>query len=343
MSLWVKDPQIGVAAIQPLLTLLAARGCDAAGFCIEMGIDPSVIDDPDARIPLGRLDALWNRAAGLTGDPHVGLHVAESVSADSFGLLSYLGASCSTWGDGLRKVCRYFRLLSDGSAYHLSVAADRAIVTATQDVHSSESVRQRVEFTVAVMHGYGRRFVEGGFEICDVFLEHPAPESGTGEHLRVFGREPRFGTGASGFAFPVALLERPLQTSEPRLAAVLERLAARLLAELPESTCVAQRVRSDLLRVGLQGDVSLEAVARRLGMSPRTLQRRLRDETTSHFELLDDVRRALALDMLTASETGIAEVAYAVGFSEPAAFHRAFTRWTGRTPAEYRRAPSRRP
>ena len=271
-------------------------------------------------------------------DPHLGLHLAESVGAGSFGLLSYLGASCPTWGDGLRAVCRYFRLLSEASAYHLAIDGNWAVVTATHDAATPEPVRQRVEFTVAVIHAYGRRYVDGDWLTGDVFLEHSVPRGqNLDEHVRVFGRLPRFDADASGFAFPAALLDRPLRTSEPHLAAILERLATRLLAEVPESASVAHRVHCELLRAGLHGDLSLDAIARRIGMSPRTLQRRLRDEATSLSDVVDQVRHAVATRLLSGSETGIAEVAYAVGFSEPAAFHRAFKRWTGRTPAEFRR------
>lgn len=344
MTRWFNDPQIAAAAIQPLLAAVSGRGADPARFCAETGVDPAAAGNPETRIPLRRLDAIWNRGAALTRDPHIGLHLGETVSAETFGLLSYLGASCPTWGDGLRKVCGYFRLFSEGSAYHLTVADGRAVLTATQDATTAEPVRQRVEFTIAVMHGYGRRLIAGDWTTSDVFFEHDSPgEAALDEHLRVFGREPRFAAGGSGFSFPAALLDRPMVTSDPALAAVLDRVAVRLLADEPDPTRLTHRVRGDLLRVGLDADVSLEAVARRLGMSPRTLQRRLRDEATSHHEVLDQLRHSVAARMLTASETGIAEVACAVGFSEPAAFHRAFKRWTGRTPADFRRAQTRRP
>lgn len=339
-----RAPQIGVAAIQPVFTALVERGADPAALCAAVGIDPSVVRDPDARIPLGRLDAVWNHAAALLRDPHLGLHLAESVGSETFGLLSYLGASCPTWGDGLRAVCRYFRLLSDASSYHLNIEGPWAVVTATQDAPSLDSVRQRVEFTIAVLHCYGRRLVDGDWRTGEIFLEHPPPpDELLCEHIRVFGRLPRFSAGASGFTFPASLLERPLRTSEPHLAAILERLASRLLADTAPCPSIAQLVRTDLARIGLHGDLTLDGVAGRLGMSPRTLQRRLRDEATSLSDLVDQVRRTMATHLLSAPETGIAEVAYAVGFSEPAAFHRAFKRWTGRTPAEFRRPADKAP
>jgi len=143
---------------------------------------------------------------------------------------------------------------------------------------------------------------------------------------------------SSGFAFPRALLTCPLRTSNPAVGDLLERLAVRQLAELPRTTTIAGAVRALCLRDGFAGELTLDAAAHRLCLSARTLQRRLREEGTSHQQIVDETRRHLASRMLTQSGLGIAEVAFALGFSEPGGLHRAFKRWTGMTPAEYRRA-----
>ncbi len=232
---------------------------------------------------------------------------------------------------------RYFRLLSDGSRYDLSICDGIATVTASQDTPPGAPVRQRVEFTVSVLFCYARRAIAGDWNAMDVFFEH-APPSDVSEHRRIYGQVPRFAARQSGFSFARELLVRPLVTGNPTLVELLERLAARLLADLPPVTSVAGALRDLCIRDGFDHDLTLEAAARRLHLSPRTLQRRLRDEGTSHHEVVDDARRYLAGRMLTQSGLGIAEVAFALGFSEPSALHRAFKRWTGMTPAEYRRA-----
>jgi AraC-like DNA-binding protein len=117
-----------------------------------------------------------------------------------------------------------------------------------------------------------------------------------------------------------------------------EHLAARQPAELPRTTTVAAALRALCLRDGFAGELSLDAAAHLLRLSPRTLQRRLREEGTSLQQIVDETRRHLASRMLIESELGIAKVASALGFSEPAGLHRAFKRWTGMTPAAYRRA-----
>ena len=329
-------PRIAIQAIRPLLDALPARGVDATSLLAELGLADLALTDPDARLPLTRLDELWDRAAARTGDADLGLHVAESVGAGSFGLVSYLGTASASWGEGLERVLRYFRLLSDGSSYQLTIADDVATVTASQDTPPAAPVRQRVEFTVSVLFCYARHSIAGDWRAGDVFFEHPAPAD-VAEHRRIYGEPPRFDAGRSGFSFSRGLLARPLRTGDPALAALLERFAARQIADLPSPTSVAAALRALWLRTGIAAELTLDAAAHRLNLSPRTLQRRLRAEGTSHHEIADEVRRCLASRMLAQSSLGVAEVAFALGFSDAGTLHRAFKRWTGMTPARYRR------
>jgi AraC-like DNA-binding protein len=330
-------PQIGIQAIAPLLATLRGRGIDPAALLAELGMPDLALGDPDERLPLAGLDRVWTCAAERTGDCDLGLHVAQTVRPDSFGLLSYLGTASATWGEGLARVLRYFRLLSDGSCYHLEVEGGVATVTATQDTPIDAPVRHRVEFTVAVLHCYARSVLEGDWALLDVCFEHAAPIDAS-EHRRVFGQVPRFDAPHSGLAFADDLLGRPLHTRNPALVGLLDHLAVRMLAELPRDTTITGALRELCIRHGFEHELTLEAAARRLHLSPRTLQRRLREEGTSHHEVVDDARRRVASRMLAQSGLGIAEIAFALGFAEPGGLHRAFKRWTGMTPAEFRRA-----
>lgn len=330
-------PHIGIQAIGPLLEVLRIRRIEPAALFREIGLPDFAASDPDARLPLTHLDRLWTHAAAQLGDADLGLHLAETVQPDSFGLLSYLGTASASLGEAIARVFGYFRLLSDASSYHLVEADGVATITATQDTPIDAPVRQRVEFTIAVVYCYARRVVDGDWPVLDVFFEHAAPDD-VREHRRVFGRTPRFATPGSGFSFASELLSRPLRTRNAALARLLERLASRMLAELPRDTTVSAALRRLSLEHGGAPALTLDAAARRLRLSPRTLQRRLRDEGTSLHEVVDDARRELASRMLTQSGLGIAEIAFALGFSEPGALHRAFKRWTGMTPAAFRRA-----
>ncbi len=134
-------------------------------------------------------------------------------------------------------------------------------------------------------------------------------------------------------------VDAPVPSADPALSRVIERHAEELLAKLPQRTeRTTDRVQHLLSRALGEGEVTLAAMARRLRMSERSLQRKLADEDASFDALLDAMRRDLALRYLADPKIGIAEVAYLLGYSEPCPFHRAFKRWTGSTPSEARHA-----
>jgi AraC-like DNA-binding protein len=136
-----------------------------------------------------------------------------------------------------------------------------------------------------------------------------------------------------------AMLERPVVKADPALSHLIERHAEALLAALPPPTqTAADRVRRILSSALRDGDATLAGAARKLKMSERSLQRRLADEGVTFDALLDEIRRDLALRYLADAKIAVAEVAYLLGYSEPSPFHRAFKRWTGRTPSEMRRS-----
>jgi AraC-like DNA-binding protein len=139
---------------------------------------------------------------------------------------------------------------------------------------------------------------------------------------------------------PRAALDLPQRTADALLGRLVERHARELVLELPSGAGPTSRARAVLQRSLTRGEpeaCTLPAVAGELRMPPRTLQRRLASDGTSFASLLDEVRRELAVELLGAPRTSAADVAFALGFGDQTAFHRAFLRWTGSTPGEYRR------
>jgi AraC-like DNA-binding protein len=146
----------------------------------------------------------------------------------------------------------------------------------------------------------------------------------------------RFSAPSNRFTFASDLLTLPIAKADATLCAVLDRHAEELLAKYPPRDSLVEKVQSIIANEFRGGDPSLERVADQLGLTPRTLQRKLHELGTSHNELLDQMRRQLAMRYLREPEMAICEVAYLLGFSESSSFHRAFKRWTGVTPREFR-------
>ena len=200
-----------------------------------------------------------------------------------------------------------------------------------------DACRHDCEMTLAIAVSFARRVTGVDWTPREVSFRHSRPQS-VAEHERIFRSPVRFGRPSNELIFDSSLLALPMAKADAGLCAILDRHARELLAKSPRRGGLAERVRRLLGEALNGGDPRQEAVSQKLGISVRTLQRRLSEEGTSHQDLLDEVRSELSRRYLQESKLAICEVAYILGFSEPSAFHRAFRRWTGVTPKEFRRA-----
>jgi AraC-like DNA-binding protein len=168
-------------------------------------------------------------------------------------------------------------------------------------------------------------------------LGHAPPDAAArAEHLRLFGVAPRYGRAVNALEIPGPTAARPVPSADPLLSRIVVRHAEALLAERPAAAeTVAVKVRR-MMAEQLGDGGSLAVISAQLRMSERSLQRRLADEGFTFDGLLEDLRRELALRYLADEKVAIAEIAYLLGYSEPSAFHRAFKRWMGTTPAQAR-------
>ncbi|AUX46762.1 AraC family transcriptional regulator [Sorangium cellulosum] len=313
------------------------RGADRGALLEAAGLPPAALADPDARVPLEAFYTLVEAAVAALADPHLGLGFAGRFQPEHLDALGFLAMSSPTLGEALRRMLRYQQLWNEGERYTLEIRGDRAHLGFAPFGPDRPAHGQMAEvFALDVLVNAGQ--MSGApIEAIAVRFRH-APAGDPAEKERRIGSRLAFGAPATELVMPAEVLERPLPHANEALAAFLERqvgaLAARLPGAAPAPPALAQRVRS-LLGEQLREGADLPALAARLRMSPRTLQRRLRDEGTSLNALLDEVRRARAAALLEA-DMAIAEVAYLLGYSEPSAFHRAFRRWTGATPEGFR-------
>ena len=190
--------------------------------------------------------------------------------------------------------------------------------------------------TFATVTTLCRNIASSDFNPTTVEFQHDAPAD-TFEHRRLFRCPIKFGAPLNRLHFASSNLTLPIAKADAGLCALLDRHAEELLAKYPPRDSLVDQVRSIITTEFRGGDPSLEHVAAQLGLTPRTLQRKLQELGTSHNELLEQMRRQLAMRYLREREMAICEVAYLLGFSESSSFHRAFKRWTGLTPKEFRK------
>jgi len=297
--------------------------------------DASVLEDADSRIPFAQLVALYEKGAELTGDDNFGLHIGQSVNPSAFDVVGYCALNSSTLGAAFARVARYHSIWTDGALFTLdSVNETSAIVYRYVDPSIVEH-RQDSEMTLATVTTLCRNLAKADFAPTTVEFQHPAPAD-VSEHQKVFGCPVAFDAPANLLSFPARFLSVPIAQADASLCALLDRHAEELLAKYPPRDSLIDQVRNAIADELRGGEPSLERVAAHLGLTPRTLQRKLQELDASYNDVLDQMRRQLAMRYLREPQMAICEVAYLLGFSESSSFHRAFKRWTGVTPKEFR-------
>lgn len=295
--------------------------------------------DPDERLPISAVQELLRGAEFLTGDADLGLKAAREIVHGEYGALEYASRSAATWGDAMNAIGRYMRLVNDALRFSFLVEGERVLVQLDSTVPLA---RAATDFQSAAFHISGSYSWPANFTPeFDVLFTHPRPAS-TLEYERTFGNNRlHFDARWNGFVFPRAYLDLVPTGADPNLHKLIERHAEAMLAELPKAESLTERVRDLLARELAGGTPTLRHIARAVAMGERTLTRQLDSEGTSFRDLLEDLRRRLALRYVGCTDLALSEIAFLLGFSQPTAFHRAFRRWTGRTPTDYRRSASR--
>lgn len=331
----------------PVLELVRQHGGDAQAVLASVGLDEETASAPDTRVLLEQVFGIWRAAVEITHDSTLGLRVARFTDPAStvswpmpLALFEHMGFVSATLADAIALQDRFLRLMRDGIRTSLEVEGERAVFR--MELPEGEPPPM-VEFNLAIAVNVARRIVKRDLEMLEVCFVHPAPPC-TAPYLEFFGAEVRWNAAFNGIVASAVGFTRPLPTANAEFRARVVRQAEKLLAGLPSVDFFEDKVCAQIEAELPGGNTNAAAVAEKLGVSSRTLHRKLQHEGTSYQELLDRVRFRLAVRYLVAGKP-IAEVASLVGFAQASTFHRAFKSWTGETPAGYqaRQQPSSHP
>ena len=287
-----------------------------------------------ARVPIAVAHEMLRAAIEASGDQDLGLKAARTTEYGHFEVLEYAAGTAATWRQAFQVMVKLAPLVNDAAQFRFEVDGDHALLVFASRVPLS---RTAADFCSAAFWIAIQRWLDGEMLQGEVWLAHPEPQD-LSEYRKSFGQAKLlFDTAENALLLPAPLLEQPLRRADNRLHGVLMAHAERLLVELPRVESLSERVRRGITETMPDGTVSAERVAAMLNMSRRTLSRQLGAEGTSFRALLEEVRQRFAKHYLESTNMGAADIAFMLGFSQSAAFVRAFRRWTGCAPGEYRR------
>lgn len=327
-----------------LLRALDDRGVDVEALLDEVGIDPALLADPERRVALDASTRLWLAAERITGDDAFGIDVSRYVTPATFHGLGQAFTTSTSLRAALDRVARFARVTADDSVVTAEVIGREYVYVNGWRRGETRPADMAVVATMAAIVRGARSMLGRSFAPASVDLRQEPPDN-LERFEQFFACPVSFGADEHRMRFGLDDAERNWPGAHERLAALadgavesyLSGLADRVDVGGGDDATLAATVAGIVADALAAGDPDVESVARELAVSSRTLQRRLGDEGTTFREVVAVTRRRVAERLLAETDMSVTQIGRRLGFSETAAFSRAFRRWTGSSPAAWRR------
>lgn len=328
-----EGPTVCIKGLRPPVLWAALRSAATPESVLQrLGLPPELLADASARIPHKALCRVWDELAGDCSDAAFGLSSAHFVAAAPFDMIDYALFHAETVRAMAQLFARWQRLFHDANEAAFREEGDDWVLSLRLRGDPPTS-RHFTEFVLGAWLLRLRRVTGAPIRCRAIRLRHRGGAAAA-DYERLYGAQPSFGADENALVLDRAVLELPLLEADPALRSMLtQQVEQRLAGE----DALLGRARQELRRLLPQERSGIDDLALALGLSERTLQRRLAEEGTSFRDLLDEVRRDLALAALRQPGATVTDVAFCIGFSDLTAFSRAFRRWTGESPASWRR------
>ena len=323
-----------VAYAEALLTLAEELGMVRSELFAAARVRPEVLASPNGRVSFLDFHLLAQAVLERCSEPALGLMLGQRLNVSTHGILGYAVLSSANLGKALQFALRYYRVL--GLAFDLEVVelGEEMELRAVESLPLGPQSRFAAESLLSSIHTIARFLLGEQLRGLAVGFVHPMP--GYAErYAEVFGVSVQFEQPYHWLRWPRHYLQRPMALANPATVQMCEQQCEALLSSLDVQDGLLTRLRRLLLaRPGAFPD--LENAAKALHTSARSLRRHLAQLGTSYQQVLDDVRRRLAVQYLTTTHLPLFEIAHLLGYSDPSNFRRAFRKWTGKLPSEYR-------
>jgi AraC-like DNA-binding protein len=329
-------PTVTGFAAKQAVDALRRRGIAPEPFLQATGLDEGDVADPHRRVPATAQAKLLELAAEAAGDTAFGLHIAEESNPRQAGLLFYASSSARTFGEALTLFARYARIANESARVKLERRPDGAALSVNHVGLSRLRARQAIEFQFAATVKGFRDVAGWSINPAKVQYAH-ARNADVKDFERFFGCPVEFGAPVDEMLFAPDKLALPLYTADENLLETLRPFceeAAKLRATAKGT--LRDTVENEVQRLLPHGEAQADRIAKTLAMSGRTLSRRLAEEGTNFAEVVDEMRRTLALQYVREPGLSLAEISWLLGYEGATSFNHAFRRWFARSPSEAR-------
>ena len=301
----------------------------------EAGIRRVDLRDPDSRVSYAAVVSLMERAAALLGEPGFGLRVGASQDIGDSGILGFVMLNSATLLDAVKNLQRYFLIAGDGEEFEVEQGGPHVRLRFRERDQAMRGLRQNSEYFAAIIVRACRDMTRKRLSPVRAEFMHPRPNARI-DYEAHLGCAVRFGAEWDAVVFATETMRLPIVGANHKLLKVLEMSCRKILGPAPRKQDIVHEVRSLIMDGLSRGAVPIDSVASKLSMSSKTLERRLSERDESFSALSDAIRQDLAKQYLSETDFRLEQIAYLIGYSEPAPLVRAFKRWTGKTPMAFR-------
>jgi AraC-like DNA-binding protein len=320
--------------ILPIAQALRSQGLDAMALVEEVGIDPAAVINPDRRVPIDSVHHLLARCVELSSDEAFGLVAAEHLQPQVLSGLGLAWLASDTVYDGLKRTVRFSSVLSTGVGMQLREDGDFVHLVMRRSAQIEQFAPAAADFAVGIIMRMCRLTLGEFIAPVKIRMQRPNPTN-PARFESMLSSTIEFDCEETWLTFYLNDISAPLVTGDPALASANDAQTQAYLDRFNVQT-TSRDVIGKIVEKLPDGPPSQQQIADSLHVSNRTLQRRLKEEGTSFMDLLQDTRLDLARNYLLQPTRSIVEISYLLGFSEPSTFSRAFKRWTGQAPTEFR-------
>jgi len=316
-----------------LAAVLEDRGVDFAAVLDEFGLGLSVFEDPENTLPFALAGNLLGRCAELTGCRHLGLVMGQNLGLSVMGAIGLLAQSAPTARHALLAAAHHMHLHDRGAVVTLRIEGDQAVLSYAVIVEIEGGAEVICDLATTVARNIVAALCGPTWRATEVRIAHAAPAD-LAPYRKAFQAPLRFDAEENAVVFPAKWLEQPVASADPLMHRFMSaRVREIAFASGSDFLDEAKRV---IHAAMLHADCSAAMVARRLGVSERTLNRRLRESGVTFARLRDDMKKAEACRILESTRMSVGQVALILGYSSDSAFSRAFKTWHGVGPARWR-------